>query len=120
MPYKIKKQKSKNPYADLEEKRLSQKYKGKRIPYAQEEKVMDKRLFNIEKRIRQKDEVVEYKGNLAVVKKVTKNGIYIQEFKKGKDELSYPSQRLTFVTNKKAEKMYPAMTPNYLLLDAIV
>jgi len=93
--------------------------KSKHSAFVESERELTKNAFGIQKRIRQKDELVDYNNRTGFVRKVTKKGIYVEFLKVGKDEIAYPSGKLTFISNKKADKMYPTLTPNYMIADLI-
>jgi len=64
----------------------------------------------IHERIYKEGNVVEYKGNLAVVEKVSKQGIHIRVYKRGKDDFpSIKAKNTKFLTTKDVEKgkVYP-------------
>lgn len=124
MAYHISKKSKRLPdnyYSDLEIQELHEKYKGKSIPFFEAERVATRRFVGIPKRIRQKNEIVDYKGEYAVVRKTNKKGIFVERFKVGKDKLAVPSGKLSFVSNEKAEhEIYPAFLPNWMIADLLV
>ena len=123
MAYKISKSPKNNPnyYEDLEIEELRKKYKGKKIPFFEAERVATRKFCRIQDRVREKDKIVQYEGNFAIVHKVTKKGIFIEKFKIDKDGFDVPSGKVIFVSNAKAEHIiYPDFfRPTYMLADLI-
>lgn len=117
MSYNLTLKKNPRYYSDLEIEELKHK---KKIPFSEYSRVGTRRAFHIPERVRQKDEVVNYKDNFAIVRKITKNGIYIEKFKR-ENGFDVPSGKLTFITNKEAEHtLYPAIeNPKYMVGDLI-
>jgi hypothetical protein len=69
-----------------------------------------RRAFGVPERIYKKGNVLQYKGNLAIVEKVSKKGIHIRVYKKGKDDFpSVKSKKAKFLSVKEVEKgvVYP-------------
>jgi len=94
--------------------------KSKHSQFVESERELTKNAFGIQKRIRQKDELVDYEGKTGFVRKVTKKGIYVEFLKVGKDEIAYPSGKTKFISNKETDKVYPTLTPNYMIADLII
>lgn len=64
----------------------------------------------VHERIYKEGNVVEYKGNLAMVEKVSKKGIHIRVYKRGKDDFpSIKAKKSKFLSVKEVEKgkVYP-------------
>jgi hypothetical protein len=121
MSYKISKSKKNlNYYSDLEIEELRKKYKG-HTPFFESERVGTRMILKMPERVRRKNQVVSYKENLAVVRKVTRNGIYIEEFKTDKSGLSYPSGKIKFISNENAEhNLYPTTYPDVMVADLLI
>lgn len=67
----------------------------------------------IQDRIYRKGAVVQYKGDLAKVEKVTKQGIHIRTYKRGKDDFpSVKAKKTKFLSVEDVEKgkVYPYFT----------
>ena len=73
--------------------------------------------FNEPRIVHQKNSIVEYKGELAIVEKVNKKGIYIKRLKMDKkDELIYPAKKNIFISDRRVDdEIRPAFYPNLSL-----
>lgn len=115
MTYKIKKKRGGTPkpeyFREREIKDLAKETKGKPT-YKQISRASFRRALGIHKRIYKKGLLVEYQGNPAQVKKVTKQGITIQTFKKGKEGFPEETKKEKFVSVNEIEqgKVYPYFT----------
>jgi hypothetical protein len=109
MAYKVKNKK--RSFTDRELEIFRQKTKGK--PTAKQITREGTRVaLRIPQRVHKKGQIVEYKDNVGIVDKVTKKGIYVREFKRGKDNIAKPSKSTTFISDKKIQKgeVYPAFS----------
>lgn len=119
MAYKISRGRPKkipqNYYEDIEIKELRDEYKGK-PPISEVMRVGTRRTLKVGTQIHKKGKVVSYNDKLAIVRKVTKNGLILEPFKIGKDEIAIPSGKRIFLTNEEAEhKVYPNFFANLSL-----
>lgn len=115
MAYHISKSKKvpDNYYTSYEVGELRKKYKGKLPPVTEISRVGTRNILQVEKIIHREGHVVQYKDKLAVVRKSEKRGLWLEPFKKDRDDISYPSGKLIFVPQKKVEhQVYPVSFPN--------
>lgn len=121
MPYKIKKRK-KRPTPEYFKQReieyLRKKYKGKVPPLSVSARTGTRSVAGIHENIYKKGKIVEYKNNFAQVEKVTKQGIHIRTFKRGKDGFYTPTKKVKFLSVKEVGKgkVYPFFTSFPLVL----
>lgn len=86
------------------------KYKQpkKKIPlFFQVGRIGERKIYQVEERLHKKGEMIEYDDKIGKVKKVTKKGIYVQEFKS--NGIIEPANKTTFISERKMEegKAYP-------------
>jgi hypothetical protein len=78
---------------------------GKHASFQAMARVGTRRSLGVPERIYKEGNVVEYKGNLAVVEKVSKKGIHIRVYKRDKDGFaSAKSKKTKFLSVKDVEK----------------
>jgi|WetSurMetagenome_2_1015567.scaffolds.fasta_scaffold25323_5 hypothetical protein len=89
-----------------EARRLKKKY-PKGIPYSEYSRFGFRELSGSERRIHEKGNVIEYKGGLAKISRVTKKGIWVVPFN---SESLIPSRRKVFISESSIEKgkAYPS------------
>ena len=108
MKYPVKKRKQKlggEYFRQRELENLRVKYKGKRMSLQEASRLEFRQMSGVEERVYRKKGLVEYQGEIGQVKKVTHKGIWIEKFHKAdKKGIAYPSGKVVFVSEKKAEK----------------
>jgi hypothetical protein len=114
MAYKISKKSKEVPskyYTDLEIRELREKYRGK-PPISEIMRVGTRNTLQVEKIIHKKGSVVTYNNRLAVVRKISKRGIWIEPFKKDRTGIATPSGKLIFIPQFRVEhEIYPNFFP---------
>jgi hypothetical protein len=97
-------------FADKETERLRKKYHGKIPPFLEITREGMRRTSGVIERVHKKGAIVEYKDGIAQVKKVTKRGLWIEPYRKPRDNsIAYPSGKVIFISEKRVEKgeVYP-------------
>ena len=113
MVYKLKKPRDFN---EEETARLRRKHHGHPSMYELVKVGADEGL-NEPRIVHQKNSIVEYKGELAIVEKVNKKGIYIKRLKiDKKDDFAVPSKKNIFISDSRVDnEIRPAFYPNLSL-----
>ena len=98
---------------------LRKKYHGKLPPVLQITRTAIRRVTDVPERIHTKGKFVQYKDKLGRIKKVTRQGVWIEIFTKPNDKsITFPTKKVVFVSEKKLEKgeVYPFFTrlPSYV------
>ena len=109
MTYKIKKKTGREKEMQV----IRRKYKGKLPPLTVLTRTGTRRIFKFPTRTHKVGKIVNYKGKLAVVRKVTSRGVHLQEIKinkKGGLLDSKPSKKIKFIPEKEYIKANPIQT----------
>lgn len=116
MTYKLKNPRKKIPTSYWEKREVTElrkKYPHRHLPPAlQITRTATRRVAGIPEKIHRKGAIVQYKEKIGQIKKVTKRGLWIETFTKPTEkELAYPTGKVVFVPEKRAEKeVYPFFT----------
>jgi hypothetical protein len=106
MTYKIK-QAREIPKGYFKQKEIENLRKKKNVSFIDIERETMREATGMQKIIHRQGAIVEYKGDIAKVKKVTKKGLWLQPFKS--NGIITPSGRAVFVSEENIEKgkVYP-------------
>lgn len=108
-------------FREREIQSLRKKHKGKLPPFTEISRTGIRRVSGIHSRIYKKGRIVQYKGKLASVEKVTTKGIIISPFTKP-NGLATPTKKKVFVSANDVEKgkVYPFFTNFPLVFGGII
>jgi hypothetical protein len=106
MKFPIKRKKTN--YSEREEEELFRMYQG-RPPLKEYPRISTRRTFRIAEKLHTKGEVVDYHGEPHIITKVTKKGIYVNEFTEKEDDLTALKRKGEFISEKRIREgeVYP-------------